>query len=143
MAEKRMIDADVLLEWVSDAENNTRYYGLEETLSYSTLRNRIFDIITSEATYEESLVVESDNDDLKTHDLKISTNYLDQILNHGKHCEIRKNDRGFQVGDILVLKEWSKDGGFSGKSITRQVTHIETYNQKDGYVVLSIAEIKK
>lgn len=38
------------------------------------------------------------------HSLKIEKQYYDDILHNEKRFEIRRNDRGFKVGDILELK---------------------------------------
>lgn len=36
---------------------------------------------------------------MKTHNLKLSIDFCDDVLNREKTFEIRKNDRGFQTGD--------------------------------------------
>lgn len=41
---------------------------------------------------------------MKVHELKIKKNYCNDILVNNKSFEIRKNDRGFQPGDVLHLK---------------------------------------
>lgn len=40
-----------------------------------------------------------------THYLKIKRAYFEPLINHRKPFEIRKNDRNFKVGDIVVLNE--------------------------------------
>ncbi|MEX1447730.1 ASCH/PUA domain-containing protein [Enterococcus sp. C76] len=72
-----------------------------------------------------------------THELKILPVYFEAVANGRKQFEIRKNDRDFQVGDQLILKEWNKDG-FTGRSYQAEITYITDYMQKNGYVVLSI-----
>lgn len=39
-----------------------------------------------------------------THELKLSITYFESVESGEKNFEIRNNDRGFQVGDILELK---------------------------------------
>lgn len=44
---------------------------------------------------------------MKTHELKLDIKYFDDVKSGKKNFEIRKNDRDFQVGDILELKKVS------------------------------------
>lgn len=46
---------------------------------------------------------------MKTHELKLDINYFEDVKSGKKNFEIRKNDRDFQIGDILELKIF--DGG--------------------------------
>ncbi|WP_339011306.1 DUF3850 domain-containing protein [Lactococcus garvieae] len=41
---------------------------------------------------------------MKVHELKLDVKYFDEVKNDTKNFEIRKNDRDFKVGDILILK---------------------------------------
>ncbi|WP_326925039.1 DUF3850 domain-containing protein [Bacillus haynesii] len=56
-----------------------------------------------------------------------------------KTFEIRKNDRGFKVGDLLELYEYipEKDE-YTGRVMVREVTYMTDYAQKDNYVVMAI-----
>ncbi len=47
----------------------------------------------------------------QVHTLKTWPQYLDAIGNGTKTFEVRKNDRGFCVGDLLMLREWSMARG--------------------------------
>lgn len=40
------------------------------------------------------------------HDLKIEPQYYCRVADGSKTFEVRKNDRGFQPGDTVLLKEW-------------------------------------
>ncbi|WP_047999400.1 DUF3850 domain-containing protein [Lactiplantibacillus herbarum] len=72
----------------------------------------------------------------KVHELKIAPEYMAAQLAGIKNFEIRYNDRDFQVGDQLRLREW--DGSkYTRREITAYVTYITSYQQKPGYVVMS------
>ena len=68
------------------------------------------------------------------HHLKIKSHYLVELLEETKKCEVRYNDRNYQVGDLL---EFSGDADFKC-IVTFKITHIETYAQQKDYVVLSV-----
>jgi hypothetical protein len=42
---------------------------------------------------------------MATHELKIWPPYFEAVASGAKTFEIRKDDRGFKVGDVLVLRE--------------------------------------
>lgn len=43
------------------------------------------------------------------HELKIWPQYFCRVADGSKTFEVRKNDRGFQPGDIVVLREWNPE----------------------------------
>lgn len=67
---------------------------------------------------------------MKTHELKTWPAYFEAVLDGSKTFEVRKDDRGFQVGDTLVLQEWKKkpfpsfEGDYTGRECKRTVTYI-------------------
>lgn len=65
----------------------------------------------------------------KFHQLKILPEYFNAIKEERKTFEIRKNDRDYQVGDILALFNYEKDKHL-GEVITREITYISDYAQK-------------
>lgn len=71
------------------------------------------------------------------HHLKIAPEYYNQVRLGVKTFEIRKNDRDFQVGDTLLLKEY-EDTKFTGNILRVVVTYITDYAQQDSYVVMAI-----
>ena len=76
------------------------------------------------------------------HELKIYQEYFEAVKDGRKKFEIRKNDREYKVGDILVLLEYDKYyEAFTGEKITVEISYMTDYAQQDGYVVLGIEEI--
>ena len=73
------------------------------------------------------------------HELKILPEFFKAIQLSLKRAEVRKNDRNYIVGDILILKEYSNNK-FTGREIKRLISHIVKGGQfgldKD-YVMLS------
>ena len=61
-----------------------------------------------------------------------------------KTFELRKNDRGFQVGDILMLIKLDDKGNETDKVIRKKITYIlkdcPQYVLKEGYAILGIGE---
>lgn len=43
---------------------------------------------------------------MRIHELKITEPYFSDVAFGSKNFEIRKNDRDFKVGDILILRKW-------------------------------------
>ena len=78
------------------------------------------------------------------HELKILPVYFEAVLNGDKTFEIRDNrDRGIQKGDTVQLCEvrvGTVSDGYTGRKLERQITYVTNYGQKDGFVVLGMAE---
>lgn len=78
------------------------------------------------------------------HELKIAPKYLYDILSGVKTWELRFNDRGYHVGDILSLREYdiNSSGDPYGPidNVEFEVTYIfdDTGYLRDGYVIMSI-----
>ena len=77
------------------------------------------------------------------HELKILPEYYNAIARGEKTFEVRFNDRGYKVHDILRLREHS-NGTYSGRWLDAEVTYLldDTNYCKEGYVVLSIKIIQ-
>lgn len=76
------------------------------------------------------------------HDLKTWPAYWREVAAGRKTAEIRRDDRGFRVGDRLVLREFDQTtGSYTGNVLHRTVTHIATpTGLLDGYVCLSLGD---
>lgn len=78
------------------------------------------------------------------HELKTWPAYFEAILNGSKKVELRKDDRGSQVGDTLLLREWIPHSDYpatyTGRKVAVTVTHILRDGPwlADGYIAMSI-----
>jgi len=81
-----------------------------------------------------------------THELKIISEYFMEVKSGKKPFEVRVNDRGFNVGDVLILKEWlPNEQKFSGREDVKIITYIldnEAYC-KPGYVIMALKGIRQ
>lgn len=76
------------------------------------------------------------------HDLKILPEYFDAVVTGVKSFEIRKNDREFQTGDTVTLREWVGDTKYSGREYTAQIGYVTEFEQQPGYVVFSLLDLR-
>lgn len=83
----------------------------------------------------------------ETHRLKTWPTYFRAVLAGEKTFEVRKDDRGFQKGDLLELVEY--DPGIiaplalTGRKITVEISYVLTGGQfgiEPGYVVLGLKD---
>lgn len=80
------------------------------------------------------------------HQLKIESRFYDDIYVAGKRFEVRRDDRGYQVSDMLVMRE-IKNGKLTGRIIYALVTYIHRNDVEyaflaDGYCILGIDIIR-
>jgi hypothetical protein len=55
---------------------------------------------------------------------------------------VRKNDRDYQVSDVLLLQEYNpKTNEYTGRELLVEVTYITDFGQPDNQVVMSIAKV--
>ena len=73
------------------------------------------------------------------HELKILPEYFEAVIEGRKTFEIRKNDRVFEIGDMLALNEYADGKRYTGNSCLVYVDYILRGEYcKEGYVVMSI-----
>jgi hypothetical protein len=106
---------------------------------------------------------------MKVHELKTWPEYFKAIKKGEKTFELRKNDRDFEKGDILVLREFipckicggrgramfggpdfdscceKPHGEYTGRKIKRKVTYILecSFHRYENYVIMAIKPVKK
>lgn len=64
---------------------------------------------------------------MKVHDLKLWPEYFEPVISGEKTFEFRRNDRGYQKGDKLILREFDTDrrGGMDSHKMTGRIIHAE------------------
>lgn len=89
---------------------------------------------------------------MNTHILKTDPLPFQAVLDGVKTHEIRKNDRNFQVGDKLILRETTISGAdmvkfktpfaqYTGRAFHCVITHIQTgYGLMPDWCILSIKQ---
>jgi hypothetical protein len=79
---------------------------------------------------------------MATHELKSWPGQFQAMWTGRKRAEFRRDDRGFQVGDLLDLREWDPEvGRYTGFRMTARVTHLVRGPDLEvprGFAVLSI-----
>lgn len=78
---------------------------------------------------------------ITVHQLKIDSAHFDDVRYGLKRAEIRYNDRNYQVGDFIRLKEICQDMGrarFINCEIVHILRDIDFKGLAPGYVMLSI-----
>lgn len=80
---------------------------------------------------------------MTTHELKIMPGWFEDVKSGAKNFEIRRNDRDFNVGDELLLKEWNR-GKYTGREIRKAIKYIYfgngTYGLSDEFCILGLRE---
>lgn len=77
---------------------------------------------------------------MNKHEIKILPEYFEPVFRSVKRFELRKNDRDYQVGDRVTLKEW--DGkNYTGNAVTVSIKYVlkdcPEYGLADGYCIFS------
>lgn len=87
---------------------------------------------------------------MRVHELKTDCSVYEAAIAGNKPYEIRKNDRGFAVGETLWLRETQSTGvemragaplAFTGRECRRKVTHVlhgAEYGVVDGFAILAV-----
>lgn len=75
---------------------------------------------------------------MKFHDVKILPEFFRAVKENKKRFECRLDDRGYAVGDVVSLREWSQESGYTGEVIAVLINYIQPggqYGIADGWVV--------
>lgn len=81
------------------------------------------------------------------HELKILPPYFEAVIDGRKTFEIRRDDRGFQAGDTVLLREYAlpppgvfrtEPQRYTGRCHLARIGYVTSYEQLPGYVVFSL-----
>jgi len=88
--------------------------------------------------------------DIAFHTLRIFPNFYQDIMDGIKSFEVRKNDRRYRVGDVLILQEYyeQKNGGeFTGRIIEKFILYRldgdDFEGIEKGYCVLGLGAVPR
>ncbi len=87
---------------------------------------------------------------MKIHELKTICRYFKEVWDEEKRFEVRKNDRNFKVGDLLLLRELfihpnNGNTNYTGCEVLVLVEYIlsDVDYCKEGYVIIGFKEIHR
>ena len=74
---------------------------------------------------------------VKIHEVKIGATFFEEAACGKKNFELRRNDRGYRVGDMIELQEY-RDGAYTGRICRKLITYmLEDYTGlQEGYCIL-------
>jgi hypothetical protein len=58
------------------------------------------------------------------HEIKVYPRFFAALVDGSKPFEVRKNDRGYKVGDECMCREFHPVKGYSGQSLLMRVTYV-------------------
>jgi len=78
------------------------------------------------------------------HELKTWPPHFSATWGGPKTFELRRDDRGYETGDILHLREWSPETeSYSGRELLARVTYLLRHPQFLPYCAMSIRIVEK
>lgn len=74
------------------------------------------------------------------HDLKTYPQDFEAVWSEEKMFEVRRNDRNFKVGDMISLKEYDPESGYTGREVDVAITYIldDPEFVKEGFVIMGL-----
>lgn len=89
---------------------------------------------------------------MTTHELKCWPDFYAPLASGEKPFDLRVNDRKYQVGDVLTLREYDdRKGSYTGRQLRKRVTYVldgvgpgcitPLKGLARGYVILGLANV--
>lgn len=79
------------------------------------------------------------------HELKTWPKYFQLIADGTKSFELRKNDRDFQQGQVLILREFDEQTNtYTGRTLHRKITYVlqgeeaGVFGLKEGFCIMGL-----
>lgn len=75
------------------------------------------------------------------HELKIQSTHFTEVFAGSKTHEVRFNDRNYQVGDCLNLREIDENDHYTGQEMNAEICHVlhgGQFGLDEGWCVLSL-----
>ena len=82
---------------------------------------------------------------MKLHELKIKDEYFKEVLRENKTFELRKNDRDYQVGDLIHFVDIDGNPSYNEKLvflITDVLRNVQEYGLDKDYCILAIKKLE-
>lgn len=90
------------------------------------------------------------------HELKTWPEYFEKLVSGEKNFELRRNDRDYMIGDVLVLREWKpmgfntvapneRTGDYTGREVRRKISYVLSnvpvgFGLMNDYCILGLEE---
>lgn len=88
--------------------------------------------------------------EIRAHELKCWPEFFHPLRRGAKPFELRKNDRDYQVGDYLLIREFDPmyGGNYTGRKEYRKVVYALTHEQapdglKEGFAILVLRPVNE
>jgi len=83
----------------------------------------------------------------KIHELKTWPSYFNEVKTGRKTFEVRQNDRNFESGDVLVLREYDpRTQEYTGRELAFEagyILHGDQFGIEAGHVVIALIPSKE
>lgn len=81
----------------------------------------------------------------KIHEVKTLPEFFCPQVVGAKPFDVRRVDRDYHEGDTLRQREWTPDGGFTGRTLDCEITYILSDPDycKEGFVVLGLRKVDR
>ncbi len=78
---------------------------------------------------------------MQAHELKTEPKFFERVLQGHKKFELRFNDRGYRLGDLLILREFDTVDGYTSRTLVASVKYLTDYKRalRPGYVAMSLS----